>query len=165
MLPSRRRFPGNGVLAIPKACTRNSSVSLPGVCWRLTMSLLLTLLSEGLIDDMQDDKSLSLSLSIRWTQGRRYKSVAITLFGHGNKWKLLTRMKSLRKARGCLLLVRGTNDCPTYQHFGCMVRTIHAGLLICTHLCSSATRIAHQLLDGPIPMEIRVHLTDGSFSS
>ena len=70
-------------------------------------------------------------------------------------------MKSLRKARGCLLLVRGTNDCPTYQHFGCMVRTIHAGLLICTHICSSATRIAHQLLDGPIPMDkIRVHLTD-----
>ena len=44
-----------------------------------------------------------------------------------------------------------------------MVRTINAGLLILvrSHICSSAIRIAIQLVDGPISIDkIRVHDTD-----
>ena len=49
------------------------------------MSLLLALLSEGLIDDVEDDK---LAISIRWTPGQRYESVEITLLCHGTNGSL-----------------------------------------------------------------------------
>ena len=128
-------------------------------------SLLLTLLSEGLIDDVEDDNSQSPFLG--WTQGKRYESVEITLVCHGTNGSFDEDEETVKGKRVSLAQ---PEDCSTYRHSWYVLFMRDFFILICTHIRSSATRIVHQLVDGSISIDrarctLRTCGPCGSFSS